>query len=150
MFSDLECDYINPIDLCNKLNQVWGECSTSWGELTTCNPSLFCQKTLLMLFLRSSSCSRVNGLHSCSIFLSSSIMPTSMFLDHVFGHPVHIFQDTKQEPHVRRHRDIPHSLWTQERKLYKTRLLPLIFLLLPVPVRIPPPFTHPALIPKLV
>ncbi|KAJ3010177.1 UNVERIFIED_CONTAM: hypothetical protein HDU68_002293 [Siphonaria sp. JEL0065] len=21
MFSDLECDYINPIDLCNKLNQ---------------------------------------------------------------------------------------------------------------------------------
>jgi hypothetical protein len=22
MFSDLECDYINPIDLCNKLNQV--------------------------------------------------------------------------------------------------------------------------------
>lgn len=23
MFSDLECDYINPIDLCNKLNQVW-------------------------------------------------------------------------------------------------------------------------------
>jgi hypothetical protein len=24
MFSDLECDYINPIDLCNKLNQVCG------------------------------------------------------------------------------------------------------------------------------
>jgi hypothetical protein len=23
MFSDLECDYINPIDLCNKLNQVF-------------------------------------------------------------------------------------------------------------------------------
>jgi hypothetical protein len=22
MFSDLECDFINPIDLCNKLNQV--------------------------------------------------------------------------------------------------------------------------------
>lgn len=22
MFSDLECDYVNPIDLCNKLNQV--------------------------------------------------------------------------------------------------------------------------------
>ncbi|KAI9218703.1 cornichon protein-domain-containing protein [Blastocladiella britannica] len=22
MFSDLECDYINPIDLCNKLNQA--------------------------------------------------------------------------------------------------------------------------------
>jgi len=22
MFSDLECDYINPIDMCNKLNQV--------------------------------------------------------------------------------------------------------------------------------
>ena len=22
MFSDLECDYINPIDLCNKLNHV--------------------------------------------------------------------------------------------------------------------------------
>jgi hypothetical protein len=25
MFSDLECDYINPIDLCNKLNQVRAE-----------------------------------------------------------------------------------------------------------------------------
>lgn len=24
MFSDLECDYLNPIDLCNKLNQVSG------------------------------------------------------------------------------------------------------------------------------
>ena len=24
MFSDLESDYINPVDLCNKLNQVRG------------------------------------------------------------------------------------------------------------------------------
>lgn len=24
MFSDLESDYVNPIDLCNKLNQVCG------------------------------------------------------------------------------------------------------------------------------
>jgi hypothetical protein len=30
MFSDLECDYINPIDLCNKLNQV--RRSSNWKE----------------------------------------------------------------------------------------------------------------------
>jgi len=29
MFSDLECDYINPIDLCNKLNQA-----SSWKDFT--------------------------------------------------------------------------------------------------------------------
>lgn len=29
MFSDLECDYINPIDLCNKLNQVRTHIPTS-------------------------------------------------------------------------------------------------------------------------
>lgn len=31
MFSDLECDYINPIDLCNKLNQV-KEMDIGWYE----------------------------------------------------------------------------------------------------------------------
>jgi len=36
MFSDLECDYINPIDLCNKLNQVcWTSVCLMWrGGLT--------------------------------------------------------------------------------------------------------------------
>jgi hypothetical protein len=29
MFSDLECDYINPIDLCNKLNTVRPLCYLS-------------------------------------------------------------------------------------------------------------------------
>lgn len=30
MFSDLECDYINPIDLCNKLNQVGCRVGGCW------------------------------------------------------------------------------------------------------------------------
>src|SRR6266478_543548 len=34
MFSDLECDYINPIDLCNKLNQVPRCCLTKQQRLT--------------------------------------------------------------------------------------------------------------------
>ncbi len=39
MFSDLECDYINPIDLCNKLNQVRGsDRDLRAGKLTTCCP----------------------------------------------------------------------------------------------------------------
>ena len=33
MFSDLECDYINPIDLCNKLNQVRTISSVSYLSL---------------------------------------------------------------------------------------------------------------------
>ena len=59
--------------------------------------------------------------------------------DHVFIHGVHILlQDTKQEPHVRRYRNLPHVVWTQEGELYETRLLPPVFLLLPLPVCIPP------------
>ena len=34
MFSDLESDYINPIDLCNKLNQVRGRCISFQPLLT--------------------------------------------------------------------------------------------------------------------
>ncbi|KAJ7287256.1 cornichon protein-domain-containing protein [Mycena rebaudengoi] len=33
MFSDLECDYINPIDLCNKLNQGLFLLSGQWTAL---------------------------------------------------------------------------------------------------------------------
>ncbi|KAJ3737626.1 cornichon [Lentinula guzmanii] len=35
MFSDLECDYINPIDLCNKLNQFVLPENTAHAFLTT-------------------------------------------------------------------------------------------------------------------
>ena len=34
MFSDLECDYINPIDLCNKLNQVHSPLRSPGNRLT--------------------------------------------------------------------------------------------------------------------
>ncbi|PWN43012.1 putative ERV14 [Ceraceosorus guamensis] len=34
MFSDLECDYINPIDLCNKLNQFTVPEMIAHGSLT--------------------------------------------------------------------------------------------------------------------
>jgi hypothetical protein len=45
MFSDLECDYINPIDLCNKLNQV--SCTRALWSLTYARIlySLSCPKT---------------------------------------------------------------------------------------------------------
>ena len=45
MFSDLECDYINPIDLCNKLNQV--SCTQALWSLTYARilHSLSCPKT---------------------------------------------------------------------------------------------------------
>ena len=39
MFSDLECDYINPIDLCNKLNQVCAFFSVFANRLTYVTPS---------------------------------------------------------------------------------------------------------------
>jgi len=47
MFSDLECDYINPIDLCNRLNQVRGTLISSTQNifLTDSLPSLFYRKT---------------------------------------------------------------------------------------------------------
>ena len=61
-----------------------------------------------------------------------------MSLKHVrISCPSSLEQDTKQEPHVRRHRNIPHAFWAQEGEFYKTWLLPHVFLLLPVPVGIP-------------
>ena len=57
MFSDLECDYINPIDLCNKLNQVRPSLFTfvyppnvRWRTLACLGLSLSFLKTLLMPF----------------------------------------------------------------------------------------------------
>lgn len=55
MFSDLECDYINPIDLCNKLNQVCHYMKTLWDKFTqiTRKYSLFYQKWAPMPFYSS-------------------------------------------------------------------------------------------------
>ena len=69
MFSDLECDYINPIDLCNKLNQVsqtYCFVSMAFHNLRSC--SLFCQKTPLTHSLPCCSCSLVNGSRFYSTF----------------------------------------------------------------------------------
>ena len=41
MFSDLECDYINPIDLCNKLNQVRPSLSILHSRARPLTPSQF-------------------------------------------------------------------------------------------------------------
>jgi len=46
MFSDLECDYINPIDLCNKLNQVCIFRYLFCIDTSVPYLSLFCRKTL--------------------------------------------------------------------------------------------------------
>ena len=45
MFSDLECDYINPIDLCNKLNQV------KLLNLNSVCPSGICSSSFIMDFV---------------------------------------------------------------------------------------------------
>ena len=44
MFSDLECDYINPIDLCNKLNQVRGRWTTRRADVLTPLPVCVARK----------------------------------------------------------------------------------------------------------
>ena len=48
MFSDLECDYINPIDLCNKLNQVRDSLDLGGPRKADTPCSLFCQKAQFM------------------------------------------------------------------------------------------------------
>lgn len=64
MFSDLECDYINPIDLCNKLNQVRTLPLHMTIDSHTSLLSLSYLRTLRTLSLLSSSLSPVNGLPS--------------------------------------------------------------------------------------
>jgi len=48
-------------------------------------------------------------------------------------------QDHVQEPHVRRNRDFPYIIRTQEGIIYQTRFLPSFILLLPLPVSPRPP-----------
>lgn len=80
MFSDLECDYINPIDLCNKLNQVrltWNDLRVTLSD--TRPLSSFSRKTSPMHSSRHSSSSRVNGPRSSSTFHWYSTMLTSVY-----------------------------------------------------------------------
>lgn len=51
MFSDLECDYINPIDLCNKLNQVAKSFGLLFYELTSCNLQFVLPENIAHAFL---------------------------------------------------------------------------------------------------
>ena len=85
MFSDLECDYINPIDLCNKLNQVRPPPSTLGSSdfdadhssrFATLRYSLSFPRWRRMRCSRSSSCSAGSGWHSSSTHRSSHSMST--------------------------------------------------------------------------
>lgn len=46
----------------------------------------------------------------------------------------HSLKDTKQKSHVRRNRNLSHSLWAQEGEFYQARFLLAFFLLLSLPV----------------
>jgi len=69
MFSDLECDYINPIDLCNQLNRVRVLRSSLVTRNVRANvyisfSSLFYPNTERTPSSLRVSCSRVNGWRS--------------------------------------------------------------------------------------
>jgi hypothetical protein len=69
MFSDLECDYINPIDLCSQLNRVRVLRPSLAMRNIRVNvhvsfSSLSYPNTERMPSLLRVSCSRVNGWHS--------------------------------------------------------------------------------------
>lgn len=82
MFSDLEVDYVNPIDLCNKLNQVLYQ--SLW--LHWLISSLSFLKWLHIYSLQSCSSSLDNGLHYCWTYLWLRIMSTSTTLSSYYLH----------------------------------------------------------------
>jgi hypothetical protein len=59
-----------------------------------------------------------------------SIQSHSSFIEFDYLFP----QDSREEPHVRRDRDLPDIASAQEGKLHQAGLLPCLFLLLPLPV----------------
>ena len=70
MFSDLECDYINPIDLCNRLNQVRDHnVSPPFKLYNLPSNSLFSRRTVPTYFLPCSSSCLDSGLPCCSMRL---------------------------------------------------------------------------------
>lgn len=78
MFSDLECDYINPIDLCNKLNQVSQTYIVISFVLRHLHPySLFCRKMQLTHSSPCCSSSLANGSRFYSIYRLFYSMQTS-------------------------------------------------------------------------
>ena len=66
MFSDLECDYINPIDLCNKLNQVRDPSTSSEVFTLNCTISLF---------------SSVCATRECGTCIPCSVIPPQWTMD---------------------------------------------------------------------
>ena len=83
MFSDLGCDYINPIDLCNKLNQVCWTSVCVWRDVVDWHThplSLSFRKTLPTHSSLYFSSYRLNGPRSSSTFLWCSGTPTSELL----------------------------------------------------------------------
>lgn len=82
MFSDLEVDYVNPIDLCNKLNQVLYQ--SLW--LHWLISSLSFLKWLHIYSLQSCFSSLDNGLHFSWTYLWLRIMSTSTTLSSYYLH----------------------------------------------------------------
>lgn len=164
MFSDLECDYINPIDLCNKLNQVshGRQYHASYAcNLTRCNPVVRPARVGLPRILDDTvpTVRAMDGIHSkcttgrlqCEQVRRASYVAlrcvgggryryhetddtNSSFLEPLSCHLIP--QSRQRESYVRRDRDLPDTGHAQERVLHKTRLLLGLILLLPIPVRI--------------
>jgi hypothetical protein len=143
MFSDLECDYINPIDLCNKLNQVrtkyrerqsvslmernlsYPVCFTGDAGTRFLDPVLPAIWPMASI-LAECSASRVQ----CQQVRNGSASTLWPHSDPMFAVP----QDHHQEPHVRCNRDLPNIVRSQEGKLYQARSLSCVILLLSLPV----------------
>ena len=95
MFSDLETDYINPIDFCNKMNKVRGLVTSSSPfqiNITAKPVSLFSQR---LSHTRSSHCYssyQANGPRSSSMRLCWHIMRTSVSV------PLHVSSRRTNSP----------------------------------------------------
>ena len=144
MFSDLECDYINPIDLCNKLNtaRIYLYSVKQLGLLTWVLHSTVCpprstfprisHSTLPLHWPMDcipSKCSagRIQPEKVRSVFTAYLPFRLSLFCT----------QSAIEFAHVWRNGNIPNVIATQERELYQARILSVIFLLLSLPVGLP-------------
>ncbi|KAI3479169.1 hypothetical protein L1887_58872 [Cichorium endivia] len=125
MFSDLECDYINPIDLCNKLNQV---CSRLH------HASILSPSTLITLPLGRTA--TVHPARDGGARGAHALLPAQRAVGCVpaqrAARRIQREQGHEQKPHARRHRNLPHALGAQETVLHQARLLPRQLLLLPL------------------
>lgn len=117
MFSDLETDYINPIDFCNKMNKVrsgLGGFVVGETGLTAVPRSLCCQKAGRTPSSRCSSSLRASGSRSSSTYrylrTTLTSAPPSIYACvnirlNITVCPVE--QAGEGKPHVRRDGDLP-------------------------------------------